>query len=188
MSRDEPPEPTDFDRLLAWLDPDKDKAAEILLEIQLKLESIFARRRECFHPEELASEVIDRVARKLPEVEATYTGDKRVYFYGFVRYVYQEYIDKNRPIPPPPPLPDPPDPVKFYCMEECMKKLTPDERQFLQRYYAYEGKRKIEERKALAEELEITLITLRTRAHRLMTSVRKCAKDCVKKHEGKEFE
>jgi hypothetical protein len=193
MSRDKPDEPKkkwqldqeSFDRLLAWLDSDRDKAGVEFLKIRLKIENIFARRR-CHIPEELADKVIYRVAKKLPEVEASYTGNKALYFYGFVEYVYLEYIrDITKPIPPPPPLPDPPDEIKIYCMEECMKKLTSEERQLLRRYYSYEGKTKIEDRKALADELGITLITLRTRAHRLKTSVGKCAKECVKQMKKK---
>lgn len=181
MSRDEPPGPTSFDRLLAWLDPDRDKAAIKLLKIRSTLENIFSRRR-CQLIEELADEVISRVTRKLPEVEATYTGDKALYFYGFVEFVYRHHIRTiNKSMPSPPPPPDPPDEMKYRCMEECMEKLTPEDRQLLRRYYIGDRKVKIDNRKALADELNITMTTLRTRAHRLKMVVGKCAKECMEK-------
>lgn len=181
MSRDEPPGLTSFDSLLAWLDPDRDKAAIKLLKIRSTLESIFARRR-CQPIEELADEVISRVTRKLPEVEATYTGSKALYFYGFVEFVYRYHIRSiNKPIPLPPPPPDPPNEMKYRCLDECMGKLTPEERQLLRRYYRDERKVKIDNRKALADELNITMITLRTRAHRLKTIAGKCARECMAK-------
>jgi DNA-directed RNA polymerase specialized sigma24 family protein len=179
MSRDEPPDQKSFDRLLAWLDPDREQAATELEKIRSRLEYMFARRPRCHIPEELAYKVIWRVARRLPEVEATYVGNKALYFYGFVKNVYLEYLRTLEPPPPPPPAPEPiPEPT-YDCLEKCLNQLTAEERQLLERYYTDSGKAKIENRKALANELGVNLNTLRTRAHRLKTIVGKCLFSCL---------
>jgi DNA-directed RNA polymerase specialized sigma24 family protein len=126
-----------------------------------------------------------RVARKLPEVEATYVGNKALYFYGFVKNVYLEYLRTLEPPPTPPPAPDPIPESTYECLEECLKKLAPEERQLLERYYSDSGKAKIENRKALAKELGITLNTLRTRAHRLKGTMKTCVFACLKRFENK---
>src|SRR5687768_18014810 len=74
-------EPADFDRLLTWLDPDPDRAGQLYESIRWRLIAILASRG-CHIPEELADDVIDRVARRVKDIEATYTGDKAIYFLG----------------------------------------------------------------------------------------------------------
>ena len=49
-----------FDRLLAWLDPDRDRAGERYEEIRRKLIGIFLRRG-CSTAEDLTDEAINRV-------------------------------------------------------------------------------------------------------------------------------
>jgi hypothetical protein len=183
MSEDEPPNQESFDRLLAWLDPDREQAGIELNEIYIRLVKIFAYRG-CLIAEELADKVINRVARKLPEVEDHYVGDHRRYFGGFIKGVYHEYLrdlEKQKRLPPPPP--DPPDEKIFQCLEECLNKLALEDRQFIITYYTDQGRAKIENRKALAEKFAVTLNTLRTRAHRLKTSVKECVLRCLKEGE-----
>ncbi|HKP37054.1 MAG TPA: hypothetical protein VJT71_09355, partial [Pyrinomonadaceae bacterium] len=54
----------DFDRLLAWLDADRERAGVIYEKIRWRLITIFAARN-CVTPEDLADETLDRVARKV---------------------------------------------------------------------------------------------------------------------------
>jgi DNA-directed RNA polymerase specialized sigma24 family protein len=201
MSRGEPPDSgkkcqltqENLDRLLAWLDPDRERAGTELDKISAKLTNMFARRPNCQIPDELAHEVICRVAKKLPEVEATYVGEKAVYFYGFVEYVYQEYLRdckreeeaKSKLLRQPPPSPDPSylKERNEQCLKECSKKLKPEEYLLLMRYYKDQGKAKIDSHKALADELGITLNTLRTRVHRLKAIVEDCVRKCVDEDE-----
>src|SRR5262245_21687271 len=55
--------PEEFDRLLLWLNPDRDKAGEKYEWIRKRLIKIFVCRG-CNVPEELADKTINRVARK----------------------------------------------------------------------------------------------------------------------------
>ena len=60
----------EFDRLLTWLDPDPERAGSMYEKIRWRLIAILAARG-CRVPEELADETIDRVARRVADIEAT---------------------------------------------------------------------------------------------------------------------
>src|SRR5215510_16166620 len=87
----------DFDRLLDWLDTDRERAGLTYEKIRWRLVAILASRG-CLTPEDLADETIDRVARRLPEIQATYVGDKAIYFLGVQNNVHHEYL--RRPVLP----------------------------------------------------------------------------------------
>src|SRR5712691_11443561 len=89
----------DFDRLLRWLDTDAERAGLIYEKIRWRLIAILASRA-CAFPEELADETIDRVARRVADIEATYVGDKAIYFLGVMNNVHHEYL--KRPTMPGP--------------------------------------------------------------------------------------
>src|SRR5262245_58122409 len=66
------PEPEDinqeqFDRLIGWLDSDREKAGARYEWIRNRLIKIFVCRGSNI-PEELADKTVNRVARKLPEI------------------------------------------------------------------------------------------------------------------------
>src|SRR4051812_36211790 len=87
----------DFDRLLVWLDSDRERAGEIYERIRWRLVTILASRG-CVQSEELADETIDRVARRVADIERTYVGDKAIYFFGVMNNVHHEYL--RRPASP----------------------------------------------------------------------------------------
>lgn len=86
---------TDFDRLLGWLDPNPERAGELYEKIRWRLIAILAARG-CRVPEELADETIDRVARRVRDIEATYVGNKSLYFLGVMNNVHHEYLKRPR--------------------------------------------------------------------------------------------
>src|ERR687883_865457 len=63
-----------FDRLLAWLDPDREQAGKKYEEVRSRLVRGFSSHG-CPVPEDLADEAINRVAKLLPEIEKTYVGE-----------------------------------------------------------------------------------------------------------------
>jgi hypothetical protein len=71
-------EQQDFDRLLNWLDADRDRAGLLYERIRWRLVTILASRG-CALAEELADETIDRVARRVADIEQIYVGDKAIY-------------------------------------------------------------------------------------------------------------
>jgi hypothetical protein len=76
-------------RLLAFLDEDVDRAARLYEAIRARLVRIFEWRRLA-SADELADEVINRVARKLVEGEQVRTTDRYAFFAGVARFVCQE--------------------------------------------------------------------------------------------------
>lgn len=173
-----------FDRLLNWLDPDRELAGKRYEEIRFKLIKIFVRR-ECQIAEELADETINRVAKRLLDIEENYVGDRALYFYGVAYNVFLEYV-KKKPEPLPIPDPDPPDIIErnLECLRKCMEHLTTRNRELIQTYFGDEKGAKIARRKTLADEMNISLNTLRMRAHRIKATLRDCVLNCIKQSEA----
>jgi RNA polymerase sigma factor (sigma-70 family) len=173
----------DFDRLLAWLDADRERAGEKYEEIRRKLIKILARRG-CTTPEDLTDEAMNRVSRRVKEIAETYVGDPALYFYGVAQNVYLEYV-KKRPEGKPPPSPDPPEQAeqKFECLEKCMEHLDSESRELILSYYQRDKREKIDRRKELAGTLGITVNSLRMRVHRIKASLQVCVIDCVERAE-----
>jgi DNA-directed RNA polymerase specialized sigma24 family protein len=171
--------PEDFEHLLAWLDPDAERAGVIYEKIRRRLITILAAR-ECPVPEELADETIDRVARRVVDIQSTYVGDKAIYFLGVANNVHHEYL-KRPPIPLPP---EPADDVKakeeiHLCLEQCLDSLPPDSKSLIKSYYAANKQAKIDLRKQTAGELGVSLNTLRLRALRIRAKLQTCIERCL---------
>ena len=169
-----------FDRLLGWLDHDRERAGARYEEIRTRLIKIYARRG-CPVPEELTDETINRVAKKLAEIVASYRGDPTLYFFGVANHVYREYVRK-RPDPLPMPAPDPPERVEhaYRCLDRCLDQITPESRHLIFEYFREERAAKIENRKQLSNRLGISINTLRTRAFRIRTVLQNCVSQCVR--------
>jgi RNA polymerase sigma factor (sigma-70 family) len=177
-----------FEGLLAWLNPDRDRAGERYEEIRTGLINGF-QRHGCNQPEELADETINRVARRLPEIAATYVGDQARYFYGVAHNVHLEYIRKQaavRPLPPVElqymgPAPDAleEEEPEYDCLKRCMQQLTPRSREMILHYYRGERDVKIRLRKELAARLGVKLPNLRLQAQRVRANLKRCLLMCL---------
>jgi DNA-directed RNA polymerase specialized sigma24 family protein len=169
----------DFDRLLSWLGPDAEQSGLTYEKIRWRLIAILASRG-CRVPEELADETIDRVARRLVDIQETYVGDKAIYFLGVMNNVHHEYLKR----PATPVLLEPDDDLEtkektHVCLERCLDKLGPNSRQMIERYYAENKRAKIDLRKRLAAELDISISTLRLRALRIREKLQVCIEQCL---------
>jgi len=171
-----------FDRLLAWLDADREAAALKYEKIRLRMIRILASRG-CCDAETLVDEIIDRVAAKVDWLILNYVGDPTLYFYGVAQNVYKEYLRKKLPPDLPPPEMEQTDfeerEQQYDCLDACMKDLPEDNNNLVIRYYEGEKQAKIYNRKRLAAELGITLDALRIRAHRIRRELRKCVLLCL---------
>jgi DNA-directed RNA polymerase specialized sigma24 family protein len=169
-----------FDALLAWLDPEREEAGRKYEQIRERLIKIFTCRG-CFEPEDMADETINRVSKRLNEIQSTYEGDPARYFYGVASKVLMEY-QRPKPTPAPPPIREDTDRLErdYACLEECVEKLTPSNRELVMQYYQEEKRAKIEHRKELAEQFGIALNALRIRAHRIRTALQQCVEGCVR--------
>jgi len=169
----------ELDRLLVWLDSDRERAGEIYEQIRWRLVAILAARG-CPVPEELADETIDRVARRVSDIASNYSGDKILYFFGVLNNVHHEYLKK-------PPTPQPPPPIQLdenreathECLERCLSRLPEDARKLIRDYYAEAKQAKIDLRKRLASELGVSINTLRLRALRIREGLQKCIERCL---------
>src|SRR5689334_16216090 len=101
MSKRRPPSQEAFEKLLAWLDPDRDKAAEKYHRIHLRLVRILAAKG-CAVAEDLADETFNVVASKGDEFFKTYDGDPALYCYAVARKLYLEWRKSQLPRPAPP--------------------------------------------------------------------------------------
>jgi len=173
----------EFDRLLDWLDADRDSAGAKYERIRLRLIKIFTCRG-CGEADDLADETINRVTAKLGEIVENYSGDPALYFYGVAQKVHLEYLRKKPPVresgqtawPA-----DAPDDVEheYACLEQCMDRLPAENRRLVLEYYQEEKRAKIDHRKILADQLGIAVNALRIRAHRIRLQLQQCVMNCV---------
>lgn len=173
-----------FDGLLNWLDPAPQTAAETYQNFHQRLVYIFVRWK-CLDAEELADETINRVARKVPEIRDTYTGDKFHYFHAVAKWVYRERRNKIiDPLPPVIPAPaskseEDEDEKDYACLERCMGLQSPVNRELIIEYMTDEKRAKIDRRIELAKRLGITQNALRIRAHRVCAKLKTCVFECM---------
>lgn len=173
-----------FDALLAWLDPRREQAAERYEDIRSRLIKLFTCRG-CYEPEDLADETINRVIKRLKDIEASFTGDPRRYFYGVANKVHLEYL-RRKSVPQLPISPESSEQIEreYECLERCMEQLTADKRELVLQYYQREKRAKIDHRRQLAQQLGIALNALRIRAHRLRASLQECLQNCLEEASG----
>jgi len=168
-----------FDRLLSWLADNRDEAGKKYEMIRQRLMKFFICRG-CEDVEDLADQTITIVTTKVGEIALSYEGDPVLYFYGVAKKVFKDYLRiRNRPVRPAPPDVTRVDEAVFECLDECMQKLSEENRQLVLRYYQDEKKVKIDNRQTLADELGIAMNALRIRAHRIRLLLRTCVQECT---------
>jgi len=169
-----------FNELLDWLNPDREKAAAQYEWIRKRLIKIFVSRGSHI-PEELADSTINRVARKLPEIRDGYVGEPAHYFSGVASYIWRESLRKERMpaiAPPSPSVANEDEERDYACLEKCLAKLPTSERDLAISYYQQEKHAKIDHRKKLAEKIGLAMNALRIRACRIRAGLLKCVEIC----------
>lgn len=163
-----------FDKLLAWLDPDRDKAGERYEKIRLRLIRIFACRG-CWDAEDLADQTVNVVIGKIDWLIANYVGDQSLYFYAVAKRIYLDHLKKKPPPNVPPPEP-PAEEVDQMCnfLEECLQELPAADRNLALEYQQGEKQVKIRNRQALAERLKISRNALRIKVCHIHSRLKKC--------------
>lgn len=171
----------EFDRLLTWLDSDPERAGAIYEKIRWRLIAILASRG-CRVPEELADETIDRVARRVADIEATYVGDKTIYFLGVLNNVHHEYLKRPIILQSAQMIADDPDKKEqmHVCLERCLEKLSSNSRTLIENYYSAEKQARIDLRKRLAQQFGISVSVLRLRTLRVRQKLQGCIEQCLK--------
>lgn len=182
-----------FDRLLAVLDPDRDRAGERYERLRAKLITFF-EWRGADTPEDLADRTFERVARKLDEGEVIREASPSGYVYGIARNILREHWSQRtreksarRAVAASDPAADEEETAdrRLRCLEACLAALRPRSRELILGYYEGERRVKIENRQALAERLDIPLNALRIRACRVRLRLEECVRKCLADGETK---
>lgn len=175
-------------QLLARLDADQQRAGVMYEELRRRL-ILFFRLHHPRYAEDLADEVLDRVARKLAEGAEI----DRIDFYmiGVARFVLRErlaaaqreqraqeeivYLRQSSST-------NDPDPELYSAaLTRCLQRLGTSDRVMILRYYGEDGSTRIRARQGLAEQLGINLNALHNRALRLRKQLEKCVSARVNK-------
>ena len=188
MARDSAIPPESFDEILAWLNPDRDVAGTIYVQLRQDLTKIFTWNR-CPDPDGLTDEVFDRVAKKVHDVRKTYVGDPKLYFYGVARNLIKEIPKKIKTqisLQGTEPALDPRRAseqetanMREDCLRSCLQKLSKDKRELILAYYARDKQAKIDHRTEMAQRLEISVETLRVKAFRIRATLEQCLERCI---------
>jgi RNA polymerase sigma factor (sigma-70 family) len=185
-----------FDRMLAELHPDSERAGEQYEKIRQKLVKLF-EWRGCAHAEECADETFNRVAQKICEGTTIWADDPYSYFHGVALNVLREYwrsaeqttktfeeVAQVQGLPVDPEdllLRDMEQKEKerlLECLNQCLQNLPPDSLLLITRYHQGEEAMNKRRRKELAQSLGIPLNALRIRAYRIRAAIEECVRKC----------
>lgn len=181
-----------FDRLLNWLKEGENSEGENYLELRRRLIAYFDRKN-CVAPDELTDETLNRVARRLEEEGVIYSETPAKYCYIVARFVFMEYLRETHKHN------DAFDEMRrqkmghdgiavevsdgretlLNCLERCTSELTSANRDLITKYYIGKERVKIENRRALAKRLGITMNALSIRACRIRDKLEACVRQCA---------
>jgi RNA polymerase sigma factor (sigma-70 family) len=181
--------PEAFDEILAWLNPERELAGTLYVQLRHDLTRIFTWNL-CHDPEALTDEVFDRVAKKVHDLRQTFDGDPRLFFYGVARNLIKEnpkkiksYISlEDAELGMTIPANEAENETKIRreeCLQSCLQELPSEKRQLILAYYAKEKQAKIDHRTEMARQFAITVETLRVRAHRIRGRLEHCVERCL---------
>jgi len=189
MPRDSPVPPESFEEILAWLNPDREVAGTMYVQLRHDLAKIFTFRG-CADPEGLTDEVFDRVAKKVEEVRPTYVGDPRLYFRAVANNLVKEDLKKAKTqvslegteLQEPTTIESDEDNAEDMeeCLRSCLQKLSAENRKLIVEYFAKEKQAKIDHRNELAQQFGISVENLRVKVYRIRVSLQGCIERCLK--------
>ena len=175
-----------FEKLLAALSSDRERAGEQYELVRLKLVRYFEFRL-CDEPDALADDTIDRLARRLAGGERIDAPHIMPYVYGVARNVLLESWKKSErrrqtllPAISETRLETVDAEEQDKCFHDCLRAIPEPNRDLVLQYYRDRGRAKIDRRSALARQLGIPLNALRIRIHRLKNRLHRCIEDCMR--------
>ncbi|MFT3742918.1 MAG: hypothetical protein QM785_01365 [Pyrinomonadaceae bacterium] len=180
---------TSFETLLSMLDPnDRDAAGREYELLRAKLIKYF-EWRNCDDCDELADAVFERVQNKLETDEGI--ENIRAYAFGIANFVRLEHYrdpsrqnvtieDESDNFVVPDSSIDSEKEKRLDCLTECMTRMDEEDRALLVRYHDEDNGRRQDIRKAIADELKVSVNTLRIRACRLRSALESCIRRCSK--------
>lgn len=177
--------PDDWDRLLRWFASDPEAASLQYRTIHSRLVQRFSYKG-CFNPEDLADEVMDRIAKNPPPLRDP-NADRVAIVHGYARFVLLDYWRERKFFWEEHDVSDVPSredesadqEIQDLCLANCLERLGDGDGLFLLEYRKFEKGEKIRHRKAMAEARNTTLNALRLKASRLMAQLAPCVAHCV---------
>jgi DNA-directed RNA polymerase specialized sigma24 family protein len=177
-----------FLRLLARLSPDRERAWQKYASLRQKLVTFFEPHLEA---EELAENVLDRIAKKEDSYEITNVAE---FAFGVARNLKKETYRRDLAKVPasdggdfPVDGPGPENALietidgekQRRCFFVCMQHLTSEERDLIFEYFPNDEEQPDERRHKLAQRLNVTSGALRTRMTRLREKLESCCGRCI---------
>jgi len=171
-----------FEKLLTWLDSNREEAAAKYEGIRQRLIKYFTCNGCGDQAEDLGDETLDRVAKKLErnEIPEPFTGNKALYFLAFAKNIRLENVRKPKIQPAAPVTPDTTE-EESQCLEKCAPILASEDRWLAIEYYRFEKSTKVEHHKKLAEKSGLSMAGLRTRIRRIRERLRPCIEECLER-------
>lgn len=185
-----------FQRLLNWLDGGKSSDGEKYQEMRRRLISYFDRKN-CQASEDLADETLNRLARRLDEEGIVEDQQPARYCYIMARFVFMESLRQSKrentlqddlrrqsniaALKWPASQNEKQVKEKMLnCLTHCIETLDALDQEIIKRYYIGEARAKIDNRRALAENLSITMNALSIRASRIRDKLELCVNQCLR--------
>jgi DNA-directed RNA polymerase specialized sigma24 family protein len=172
-----------FDALVEWLNQGGgiggDGGSYVAMHHRL---AAYFTRKGCRAPEELADATLTRVARRLSEEGSIAGVPPAQYCYIVARFVWLEHL-RSPDYAPPAVIGEirdrsaPADEGKeqlLSSLDDCLARLSPDERTIILDYYAGATSERIAKRRDLAAKLGLTANALTIKASRLRERLRAC--------------
>jgi RNA polymerase sigma factor (sigma-70 family) len=187
-----------FRQFVDWLDEGSGSSGEKYLELRRRL-VLYFDRKNCLTADELADETLSRVAQKFQEKGEITNLSPAHYCYVTAKFVFLEYT--RRPehshksfeelsaagtaggeFAAAAPADESADKeLTRDCLEQCLKKLAPDEGELILEYYQGEQREKIRSRRQIAEKLGVSANALTIRACRIRNKLEACVRSCCEK-------
>jgi DNA-directed RNA polymerase specialized sigma24 family protein len=170
-----------FGKFLRWLSENDEKAVLEYQSIRAKLVRYFVHKG-CSDPDNLFDKTIDVVVAKIDTLEGY--SSPLAYCFGVAKNIWRQDLRERKPasleenvamaINPVPQIHE----QELKCLEHCIDKLSPSDRDVLIPYHQGKGRDKIELRKQLANNLG-GMNALRIRMCRIRRNLRLCVAACL---------
>ena len=175
--------PEAFGKFLRWLSENDELAVREYQQIRTKLTRFFIHKG-CTNADDLFDKTVDVVVGKI-ESCAEYP-NPLAYCYGVARNVWLEHTRDRKAVAMDFDMAsfEHPDPkvreLELQCLERCLTRLSPADRESIVQYHAGQGRDKIEARRILAHGVGGPNV-LRIRMCRIRKELRVCVVACVKR-------
>lgn len=181
-------ETDNFNDLLNWFSANREEAGQEYEKIRNGLIRFFYFKG-CADAESLADETFNRVAAKLSALDLSKKIKPANVCYGFASKIFLEYINgKNNEIEfnadfSTPALTEEaatePEKRRQKCLTKCLVRLTAEESDLIVGYYSLEKSEKVNQRKKMADKLNVKSGALHVKVHRVRKILRKCVEKCA---------